>query len=164
MPKNAAYYSSPIGMLKIKADEDAITEVYFVDEKISPPNFKITKTTNPQIVAAAKQLDEYFHKERVKFDLRLSPNGTEFQKEVWGKLNDIKFGKTSSYLAIAKQLGDENKNRAVGMANGKNPIAIIIPCHRVIGADGSLVGYAGGLERKKWLLQHEAEFAQGELF
>jgi methylated-DNA-[protein]-cysteine S-methyltransferase len=101
------------------------------------------------------QLDEYFEKEREKFDLPLMPSGTEFQRNVWDALQHVPFGQTASYKEIAERVGDVKAVRAVGGANGKNPIPIIIPCHRIIGSDEHMVGYAGGLWRKEWLLKHE---------
>ena len=101
------------------------------------------------------QLKEYFAGDRKHFNLRLAPEGTEFQQKIWQLVEKVPFGETSSYLDIAKQSGSEKNTRAVGLANGKNPIPIIIPCHRIIGSSGKLTGYAGGLERKRWLLKHE---------
>lgn len=117
-----------------------------------------------ELKPAVDQLAEYFEGKRTHFELKLNPEGTEFQKKVWKKLEEIPFGKTISYQQIANQLGDPKVIRAAASANGKNPIAIIIPCHRVIGSDGSLTGYAGGLHRKKWLLEHESPSKQGVLF
>lgn len=102
-----------------------------------------------------EQLSEYFEGDRKVFDLELSPQGTSFQKQIWDFVSLVKFGETQSYLDIAKKSGSEKNTRAVGMANGKNPIPIVIPCHRIIGSNGKLTGYAGGMDRKRWLLQHE---------
>ena len=110
------------------------------------------------------QLQEYFEGNRTHFDLKLNPQGTDFQKRVWEELSQILFGKTTSYLQMAKNLGDPKVIRAAASANGKNPIAILIPCHRVIGSDQSLTGYAGGIWRKKWLLEHESPVTQHTLF
>ena len=112
------------------------------------------------------QLDEYFEGKRFVFDFQLDPQGTEFQRKVWKILNDIPYGQTVSYMDIALTIGDKKSVRAVGTSNGKNPVAIVIPCHRVIGTSGKLVGYAGGLWRKKWLLNHEQNFLPdpGKLF
>jgi methylated-DNA-[protein]-cysteine S-methyltransferase len=109
-------------------------------------------------------MDEYFEGSRKEFQLPLAPEGTDFQKRVWSELLNIPYGATCSYLDVARALGDANAIRAVGAANGRNPISIIIPCHRVIGADGSLTGYGGGLWRKEWLLRHEGVRALNELF
>ncbi|MCL4125097.1 UNVERIFIED_CONTAM: hypothetical protein GTU68_001799 [Idotea baltica] len=110
------------------------------------------------------QLDEYFNKKRASFNLTVNPKGTTFQKKVWKSLLKIEYGKTRSYLAQSKALGDVKAIRAVASANGKNPLWIVIPCHRVIGSDGSLTGYAGGIWRKKWLLNHENPVKQQSLF
>lgn len=139
-----SFLDTPIGKLKIVGDELAIKLVAFTDEEERSTDGKV-----PVVVRNCKfQLKEYFEGKRKEFDLPLDPNGTEFQKEVWQELLQIPFGRTSTYAKQAIKLGDLKKNRAVGTANGKNPIAIIIPCHRIIGSDGSLTGYAGGLERK----------------
>jgi methylated-DNA-[protein]-cysteine S-methyltransferase len=111
------------------------------------------------LLEASRQLQAYFAGERREFDLPLAPYGSDFQRRVWSALLEIPYGETISYLELARRLGDPRAVRAVGSANGRNPISIIIPCHRVIGADGSLVGYGGGLERKRWLLRHEAAYA-----
>ncbi len=151
------YFHSPIGIIEISASDDGITSVLFTEsEDTSSPN-SLTEL-------AVNQLQEYFSVSRKVFDLPLAPHGTDFQKRVWGELQTIPFGKTTSYLAMAKQLGDEKVIRAAASANGKNPIAIIIPCHRVIGTDGSLTGYAGGLWRKEWLLKHEGASTQSYMF
>ena len=113
---------------------------------------------------AAYQLQEYFEGKRQNFTLELNPQGTDFQKRVWQALLEIPYGKTVSYLELSKTLGDVKAIRAVAAANGKNPLWIVVPCHRVIGSDGSLTGYAGGLHRKKWLLEHESPVKQQSLF
>jgi len=150
------HFSSPIGTLEITGDEDGISQVLFLDESPS------VQESSPILDECVKQLGEYFESKRTEFELPLNPAGTEFQKSVWKELQNIPRGKTISYMDLAKRLGDPKVIRAAGTANGKNPIAIIIPCHRVIGADGSLTGYAGGLKRKQWLLEHES--SQGSLF
>jgi methylated-DNA-[protein]-cysteine S-methyltransferase len=155
MEFQTAYYSSPIGTLEIKGNEDGLFSLLFVEEE---PTIKI----HDSIKEVAYQLDEYFTGIRKEFGLKLNPQGTEFQKRVWNELTAVSFGKTCSYLDISKQLGDENATRAVGNANGKNPIAIIIPCHRVIGSNGKLTGYAGGMWRKDWLLKHETGVVFGK--
>ena len=137
--------------LEISADENAITSVSFLNEK----PLVIYQNKNELINDCIKQLKEYFSGTRKIFQLNLNPAGTDFQKRVWNELLHIPFGKTTTYLAMARKLGDEKVIRAAASANGKNPIAIIIPCHRVIGSDGSLVGYAGGMERKRKLLALE---------
>ncbi len=157
------FLDTPIGVLKIIGDEEALKLVAFTDEGVRSTDGKV-----PNVVRTAKvQLKEYFEGKRKTFDLKLDPDGTPFQQQVWEGLLEIPFGKTSTYAKQAVKLGDKKKIRAVGGANGKNPIAIIIPCHRIIGSDRSLTGYAGGLERKKWLLKHEGSipgYNQLELF
>jgi methylated-DNA-[protein]-cysteine S-methyltransferase len=145
-----AYYSSPIGLIEISGNDDGIATLYFVDEK------KHTSTkVHPSLKECLLQLEEYFKGLRKEFGLKLNPKGTDFQKRVWEILYALPYGKTVSYLDISKMLGDANATRAVGNANGSNPISIIVPCHRVIGVNGKLVGYGGGLWRKEWLLNHE---------
>ena len=153
-----AYINTPVGTLKIKGDTDGLLEVSFTEESATRKPIPATLKTS------IKQLQEYFKGERKQFNIRLNPQGTDFQKRVWSTLSNIPYGKTRSYQEIANTLGDPKVIRASASANGKNPIAIIIPCHRVIGSDGSLTGYAGGLHRKKWLLAHESPVKQGELF
>ncbi|MBI3509952.1 MAG: methylated-DNA--[protein]-cysteine S-methyltransferase [Bacteroidetes bacterium] len=143
-------FDSPVGTIEIVGDEQFIHEVEFRDEAKNPES-----EIPPLLLKAKKQLEEYFSGERKIFDLPLKQEGTEFQQKVWNELCRIPFGKTISYLDLAKNLGDEKVIRAAGTANGKNKIAIIVPCHRVIGSDASLTGYAGGLHRKEWLLRHE---------
>ncbi len=151
MELHTAYYSSPIGTLEIKGNEEGLFSLLFLDENIEP-----TIKVHESIKEIVYQLDEYFTGIRKEFGLKLNPEGTEFQKKVWKELIEIPFGKTCSYLDVSIKLGDENATRAVGNANGKNPIVIIVPCHRVIGNSGKLTGYAGGLWRKEWLLKHES--------
>jgi methylated-DNA-[protein]-cysteine S-methyltransferase len=141
-------HPSPVGDLLLRADGDGrLTDLYTRHDGATPTEWPFPEITD--------QLDAYFAGERQDFELELAPHGTEFQKRVWDQLVRIPFGETISYSELARRLGDPKLVRAVGLANGRNPISIIIPCHRVIGADGSLVGYGGGLERKKWLLEHE---------
>lgn len=149
LPQYKQYYSSPIGLLLLEATDTAITAVNFVNSQDDNENINVITQQCQQ------QLSEYFSGERKEFNLPLQPKGTDFQKKVWAELQNIPFGKVSSYLEMAKRLGDEKVIRAAASANGKNPIAIIIPCHRVIGANGDLVGYAGGLDKKRLLLEHE---------
>ena len=143
------YYPSPIGILKIEATDSGIVAVNFVSSQDE------AESVNSITQDCQQQLQEYFSGERKVFNLPLRPKGTDFQQRVWAELQNIPFGKVASYLEMAKRLGDEKVIRAAAAANGKNPVAIIIPCHRVIGANGDLVGYAGGLDKKKLLLQHE---------
>jgi methylated-DNA-[protein]-cysteine S-methyltransferase len=148
---------SPIGPLLITASDGALTRLYMAPFDVDPAwEHDPTALEEP-----ARQLAEYFAGERREFELDLRPAGTAFQRAVWDLLLEIPFGETTTYGAIAATLGDPRKVRAVGLANGRNPISIVVPCHRVIGADGSLVGYGGGLERKRTLLAHEAEVAAG---
>ncbi len=151
------YFTSiktPIGYLELKSDPSALVSISFVDKLLPSSGFQ------PLILKkSCVQLDEYFNGVRNVFKLNLNPIGTEFQKNVWEQLLAIPFGKTASYLDIAIQVGSKNKTRAVGLANGKNPIPIIIPCHRIIGANKKLTGYAGGIEKKRWLLQHELNYS-----
>lgn len=151
---NTVIYNSPIGLVEITGTERSIASVYFADEKRGS-GF----SSNDYLENCALQLDEYFNGKRKEFDLQLEPEGTEFQKKVWNELLRIPFGITVSYLDLSRKLGDEKAIRAVANANGQNKIPIVIPCHRVIGSDGSLTGYGGGLWRKKWLLEHEQKFS-----
>lgn len=153
------YIKSPIGILEIKANEEGLFSVHFMDNEVHVSE-KLPQFTKETIL----QLQEYFDGTRTVFNLKLKPQGTEFQKKVWQKLQEIPFSKTVSYQKIANELGNPKVIRAAASANGKNPIPIIIPCHRVIGKDGSLTGYAGGLHIKKWLLAHESPVKQVSLF
>lgn len=157
MPVHTAYYSSPIGIIEVTGNEEGIASLYFVD-KIMDTGNKI----HPSLKECIYQIEEYFMGLRKEFGLKLNPNGTEFQKKVWVQLETIPFGKTKSYLQISNQIGDRNATRAVGNANGNNPISILIPCHRVIGSSGKLTGYGGGLWRKEWLLNHEKNITFGK--
>ena len=153
-----AYYKSPIGNLRIISNESHIIKIDFAND------FYKMKSVPVQIQNCISQLDEYFRGERKEFNIKINPAGTEFQSKVWNLLIKIPYGKTISYLELSKQFGDEKAIRAIASANGKNPIPIIIPCHRVIGNDGSLTGYAGGLLKKQWLLEHEGAIKQKSLF
>lgn len=156
---DTAYISTPLGIAKIEGDEDGLRSISVLDGTV-----ETTKIIPETLEDAAYQLQEYFEGKRKVFDLELDPQGTDFQKKVWDALLQIPFGKTTSYLELSKRLGDVKAIRAVASANGKNPLWIVVPCHRVIGSDGSLVGYAGGLHRKKWLLEHENPAKQQSLF
>jgi len=146
-----AFYHSPIGLIRLEAEDEALTGLGFVTEE------ETISTPLPGILRdASRQLDQYFKGRRTKFELALRPAGTPFQQAVWKALTRIPYGRTRSYKDIASAVGRPKAVRAVGAANGDNPISIIIPCHRVIGADGSLTGYGGGIERKEWLLRHES--------
>ncbi len=154
-----AVITTPMGNLEILGNHKGITAVTFVDQ----PSTASTSMAEP-LHRAKEQLQEYFDKNRQTFELDLAPEGTEFQKRVWNELAQVPYGHTVSYMEIAKRLGDPKVIRAAASANGKNPIAIIIPCHRIIGSDGSLTGYAAGLDRKKQLLELESNYIQGRLF
>ena len=152
-----ATVDSPIGELLLTAEDGALTRLY-----MSPFHLDPVWEHDPEALAEpARQLAEYFAGERTEFELELRPAGTAFQRGVWDLLLGIPYGETTTYGALALALGDPRKVRAVGLANGRNPISIVVPCHRVIGADGSLTGYGGGLERKRVLLELEAEVAAG---
>lgn len=161
-PLAVAFYRSPLGWLKITGTETGLSEVIFLEE--TPPAVETAQPTPAPLQACALQLAEYFEGRRQTFDLALNPTGTDFQQKVWQHLQEIPYGKTRSYLDIALHLGERTYTRAVGSANGRNPLALVVPCHRVIGANGTLTGYAGGLWRKKWLLQFESASRQTELF
>lgn len=150
---------SPLGFTLIEGDEMGISKISVTSNEVE------TSAVIPNVLSVAvKQLQEYFLGTRSQFDFKLNPKGTDFQKKVWNELLKIPFGKTVSYQEITNQLGDPKAIRAVANANGKNPLWIVVPCHRVIGSDGSLTGYAGGLWRKKWLLDHENPVKQQVLF
>ncbi len=154
-----AFIQTPIGIAKLEGDEHGLAVVSVLNNE--------NKTTGiiPEVLEdAVYQLQEYFEGKRTEFSLNLNPQGTDFQKRVWTELENIPYGKTISYLDMSKKLGDVKAIRAAAAANGKNPLWIIVPCHRVIGSDGSLTGYAGGLHRKKWLLEHESPVKQQSLF
>ena len=143
-------YNSPVGYIRIESSEKGISSLVFIDEKgLESQGLESLFIT---------QIDEYFHRKRTVFNLPLDLQGTEFQKRVWNELLKIPFGKTITYKELALKLGNLKAIRAVGAANGANPVSIIVPCHRVIGTDGSLTGYAGGLWRKKWLLDFESDY------
>lgn len=150
---------SPLGYTKIVGDEDGIASISILNSEE-----KQTDIIPLELEDCVCQLNEYFEGERTQFDLNLNPQGTDFQQKVWNALQTISYGKTVSYLELSKQLGDVKAIRAVANANGKNPLWIVVPCHRVIGSDGSLTGYAGGLHRKQWLLEHESPYKQQSLF
>lgn len=147
----AAYYISPIGILRITQEDDLITSIYALDEdhEVIPPE-------TPLLQKAVQQLDEYFDGKRKVFELPVKQQGSVFQQQVWGQLTKIDYGKTISYLQQSKFMNNPLGIRAIASANGKNHLLIVVPCHRVIGADGSLTGFGCGIWRKKWLLQHEA--------
>lgn len=151
--------NTPLGKTKITGDENGILSVVVSNEDMT-----VSKSIPKELKECITQLEEYFKGSRQQFQIKLNPEGTKFQKRVWNELLKIPYGKTISYLELTKKLGDAKAIRAVANANGKNPVWIIIPCHRVIGSNGSLTGYAGGLHRKKWLLDHENPIKQQSLF
>ena len=149
----SAYYKSDIGTIEVSGSEQGISSLHFVDDKV-PDTVDIHKCLEPCLL----QLDQYFLGMLKTFSLPLDMQGTDFQKRVWNALSDIPYGGTFSYGDIARKIGNPNAFRALGKANNKNNIAIIIPCHRVIGSDGSMTGYASGVWRKEWLLEHEGKY------
>lgn len=151
-----AYHSSPLGLLKIQCTGRHVKSVLFAEERT-----EAASADHRLLQQCRKELDEYFEGERKQFTLPINQDGTPFQMKVWDLLYQIPYGKTVSYQQLAKQYGDLKAIRAVTSANGKNNLAIIVPCHRVIGSNQSLTGYAGGLWRKRWLLEHEARFHAG---
>ncbi len=154
-----ARVKTPLGVALIEGDTNGISKIS-VEEDAEVFSNEIPSA----LKEATLQLHEYFEGKRKEFTFKLNPKGTDFQQKVWQALLKIPFGKTTSYLELSKQLGDVKAIRAVAAANGKNPLWIVVPCHRVIGSDGSLTGYAGGLWRKKWLLEHENPSPQQSLF
>lgn len=155
----STYYHSPIGLLKIAGTDDYISEVSFHDNTEKSEGHK--RNLPPLVIQCVEELIQYFNGQRRVFDVPVNQAGSPFQQRVWSELAVIPFGKTMSYIQLAIRTGDPKATRAVASANGKNNVAIIIPCHRVIGANKALVGYAGGLWRKKWLLGHELKVAYG---
>ncbi|MBU1101380.1 MAG: methylated-DNA--[protein]-cysteine S-methyltransferase [Bacteroidetes bacterium] len=151
------YYQSEIGWIEITGNDDGVMTLEFVEAR------GVSGESLPKCIdECVTQLDEYFQGKRQEFSVKLNWQGTEFQVKVWEALLTVPYGKTASYMGIARKLGDEKAVRAVGTANGRNNIAIIVPCHRVIGSSGSLTGYAYGVWRKDWLLKHEAEYSKAE--
>lgn len=153
-----AYIKTPLGIATIIGDENGVSEISVSQEG------EVSTIIPAVLQEAVLQLQDYFEKKRTSFDFKINLKGTEFQQKVWKGLLEIPFGKTMSYMELSKNMGDAKAIRAVASANGKNPLWIVVPCHRVTGADGSLTGYAGGLWRKKWLLEHENPTTQQSLF
>ena len=149
----AAYYESPLGWIEVKGNDIGIISIFFVDEQ--GPSCE-----NPLVAQCVKELEEYFQNKRTVFTVPLCAQGTDFQKRVWTALRTVPYGKTASYLDMANEIGNPKAVRAIGGANSKNPISIIVPCHRIIGKNGTLVGYEGGLWRKEWLLKHEGSLTK----
>jgi methylated-DNA-[protein]-cysteine S-methyltransferase len=161
MPTTFTHFPSPVGELLITASDSCLTGIYFPSHDRVPKDRAGWQEDTGQgsagavLARAQQQLTEYFAGRRTMFDLPLDPSGTEFQRRVWDALRTIPYGATTSYGVLARRLGDPHATRAVGAANGKNPIPIVVPCHRVVGAKGELTGFGGGLDRKRWLLEHE---------
>ena len=155
-------FDSPLGLVRITGDAGGVSEISCTDT----PTYSELLDMSPDslldkpVRQAVEQLMAYFAGTRQTFDFQLNPVGTAFQQTVWRALLDVPFGTTQSYLALSRQIGDEKAIRAVAAANGRNPLWIVVPCHRIIGSDGSLTGYAGGLWRKQWLLEHEGAFTR----
>ena len=158
MKEIGAFISSTVGTIKLVQNGDSISTIHFMDDAATDVD---TNVSTPLLQECALQLAAYFKGTLNHFTFPMAQSGTDFQQRVWTQLQAIAFGKTINYNQLAIQLGDAKCIRAAGTANGRNNIAIIVPCHRVIGSDGSLTGYAGGLWRKQWLLEHEAKFAHG---
>lgn len=156
---DVAYIKTPLGVAKIIGNADGLSAITVLNSDES-----LTDVIPESLEDAVYQLNEYFEGKRTEFSLTLNPEGTDFQKKVWTELQNIPYGKSKSYLELAKLLGDPNATRAAASANARNPLWIVVPCHRVIGSDGSLTGYAGGLHRKQWLLNHESPVKQQSLF
>ncbi len=149
--------NTPVGALRLLASDRGVAGIYFQEHKNTPERSTSPDPDHPMLKMLSLQLQQYFDGARRRFEIPLDPQGTEFQKQVWSGLTEIPFGKTESYGQLATRLGNPLASRAVGRANGLNPISIVVPCHRVVGASGKLTGYAGGLEAKQWLLQHELQ-------
>ncbi|WP_311195802.1 methylated-DNA--[protein]-cysteine S-methyltransferase [Antarcticibacterium sp. 1MA-6-2] len=153
-------FNSPLGLVEIEGDSFGISKIQVREGEVVSEN----QETPVELEQAVLQFKEYFAGERKHFSLKLNPSGTDFQKKIWLALQEIPFGTTCSYLQLSKKIGDIKAIRAVAAANGKNPLWIVVPCHRVIGTDGSLLGYAGGLWRKKWLLEHRKSYNTTDSF
>lgn len=151
--------ATPIGALQITGADAGISAISFQDDPAPP-----SESVPPPLADCVRQLEEYFAGTREEFTLELALQGTPFERRVWAHLLDIPYGETRTYMQIAELMGDPKTIRAVGRANGRNPLPIVVPCHRVIGSNGDLVGYGGGLWRKEWLLAHEGRPVQQTLF
>jgi methylated-DNA-[protein]-cysteine S-methyltransferase len=160
---SATYYKSPLGLLRVGGTSSFISEVSFVDhlDGSETEQSSVQGPVPPLVIESIEQLMQYFQGQRRIFDFPIGQEGTPFQQSVWTELTTIPFGKTLSYLELSRRLGDTKAIRAAAAANGRNNIAIVVPCHRVIGSKRDLVGYAGGLWRKKWLLDHETKIMWG---
>lgn len=163
MKTATTFYKTPIGIAKITGSQNGIKSIFVVEEN-EVSNDLLNADIPPFLKECVTQLKEYFNGKRTQFTIKIDPKGTPFQLKVWEELLKIDYGKTTTYLSQSNALGNAKALRAVAAANGKNPLWIIVPCHRVIGSDGSLTGYAGGIWRKKWLLAHENPVKQQTLF
>lgn len=165
MDTETAYYNSPLGVLEIKTTDEFVNSVLYINTwkgpTIAEGDVHITANPSATTQQCINQLQEYFDGTRKEFSLKIQQSGTDFQLKVWDELFNINYGKTISYLELSKRIGNVKAIRAVGTTNGNNNINIIVPCHRVIGSNGSLIGYGGELWRKQWLLEHEGKFANG---
>jgi methylated-DNA-[protein]-cysteine S-methyltransferase len=159
--QSSIYYQSPVGLLRISGTENYISEIHFIDNIEQPLSDHHEKKHFPIVIQCVEELIQYFQGQRRIFEFPINQQGTDFQQKVWNELTGIPFGKTISYLELSRRLGDTKVIRAAASANGKNNIVIVVPCHRVIGSKNDLVGYGGGLGRKKWLLEHEAKITYG---
>ncbi|MET1071304.1 MAG: methylated-DNA--[protein]-cysteine S-methyltransferase [Umezawaea sp.] len=155
---------SPIGLLTLVAVDEGLTGLYMVEQRHRPPQETFGHPDPTPFPAVVEQLAEYFSGDRTDFDVPLAMRGTPFQRSVWDELTRIPYGETTSYGELAARLGNISASRAVGLANGKNPISVIVPCHRVVGSKGDLTGYGGGLERKRHLLAFEKKIGGATLF
>jgi methylated-DNA-[protein]-cysteine S-methyltransferase len=163
MTTTFARFASPVGELVLTASDTGLTAIYFPTSRHGPPPLESVDwveddgrgPASAMLARARRQLEEYFAGKRTTFDVPLEPTGTPFERRVWEALRAIPYGTTTSYGVLARQLGDRRATRAVGAANGRNRIPIIVPCHRVVGARGELTGFGGGIDRKRWLLEHE---------
>jgi len=154
----ASTLQTPIGWLEITTDESSLRRISFIDDP------SCSTENQPEIlIETIHQLKEYFTGTRKLFHLNINPEGTGFQKRTWSAVQEIEYGQTATYLEIALKTGSKNNTRAVGLANGRNPLPIVVPCHRVIGSNGKLTGYSGGLDKKRWLLEHERNHSKNEL-
>jgi methylated-DNA-[protein]-cysteine S-methyltransferase len=165
MNTETIYYNSAVGLLELRSAADDLTHLLFINSwkgtKMDETEIQFIKPQSAVLKECVKQLDAYFAGKLVTFSLPIAQTGTHFQQTVWSELCNIPYGHTISYMELSKRIGNVKAIRAVGTANGSNNVSIIVPCHRVIGSNGSLVGYGGDLWRKKWLLEHEAKFAHG---
>ena len=158
--KYFTHYQSPVGQLTLQASDKGLSGAWFDLQSTAPEDLGTKQDKHPVLLQAIKEFEEYFSGTRKQFEVATDAHGTEFQKQVWAMLQTIPFGETWSYQDLAIAIDNPKAVRAVGLANGKNPISIIVPCHRVIGKNGKLTGYAGGIENKKQLLNHESQHSE----